>query len=278
MEETSQYKLMEGKKGVIFGVANEQSLAWGIAKEVVKHGAEVVLTYPEDSIKKRVIPLAENLGTDTVCYCNVKKGDTIDATFKVLKEKWGTIDFLVHAVAFSDKGELRGRYIDTSLDNFLNSMHISCYSFTELVKKAESIMSESCSLLTMTYCGAERVIPHYNVMGVCKAALEASVRYLAYELGPRGVRVNAISAGPMRTLASSAIGGFHYILEWNRHNSPLRRNTTLDDVGRAGLYLLSDLSGGTTGHVLYSDCGYNIIGMKGIDAPDIIEKKREDGV
>ena len=262
--------IMKGKKGLIIGIANDKSLAWGIAKTLAMHGADIAVTYLSDIFKKRISPLVESIGVNLVLQCDVSKSDSVDDMFVQLSKEWDSIDFLVHAVAFSDKNELKGRYVDTSLDNFLTSMHISCYSFTYLAKKAENMMSANGgSILTLSYYGAQKVMPHYNVMGVCKAALEASVKYLAVDLGSQNIRVNAISAGPVRTLASSGIGDFHYILTWNKYNAPLRRNTTIEDVGGAALYLLSDLGKGTTGETLYVDSGYHAIGMKAIDAPDI---------
>ena len=266
---TGTQPLMAGKKGLIMGVANDRSIAWGIAKAAHAQGAELAFTYQGEALKERVEPLAESLGSDTVFPCDVTNLNSVDALFDNLREKWGKLDFVLHAIAYSDKDELKGRYVDTSLENFSQSMMISCYSFTAICQRAAPIMTEGGSLLTLTYLGGERVVPHYNVMGVAKAALEASVRYLAEDLGSDGIRVNALSAGPMKTLASSGIGDFRYILKWNEFNSPLRRNVTLDDVGGAGLYLLSDLSGGVTGETHHVDCGYHIVGMKAVDAPDI---------
>ena len=261
--------LMHGKRGLILGVANERSIAWGIAKTVHAHGAELAFTYQGEALEKRVRPLAAGIGADIVLPCDVATPETLDALFRSLAERWGRLDFVVHAVAYSDKEELKGRYIDTTPDNFARTMNISCYSFTDVCRRATALMKDGGSLLTLSYFGAERVMPHYNVMGVAKAALEASVRYLAEDLGKHRIRVNALSAGPMKTLASSAIGDFRYILKWNEYNSPLRRNVTLDDIGGAGLYLLSGLSSGVTGEVHHVDCGYNIVGMKAVDAPDI---------
>ncbi|QMW22053.1 enoyl-ACP reductase FabI [Sandaracinobacteroides saxicola] len=261
--------LMAGKRGLVMGVANDRSLAWGIARALSAHGAEVAFSYQGEALEKRVRPLAESLGSDLLIDCDVGEMASIDAAFARLAARWPTIDFLVHAIGFSDKNELRGRYVDTSLDNFLTSMNISVYSFTAVARRALAMMPDGGALLTLSYYGAEKVVPHYNVMGVAKAALEASVRYLAMDLGPDKVRVNAISAGPAKTLAASGIGDFRYILKWNELNSPLRRNITLDDVGGAGLYLCSDLSSGVTGEVHYVDAGYNVIGMKAEDAPDI---------
>lgn len=261
--------LMANKKGLILGVANERSIAWGIAKLLTSYGAQIAFTYPTEQFKKRIIPLAETLNSTMVYYCDVKDEASLDNTFAAIEEEWGTLDFIVHAVAFSDKEELKGSYVNTSKANFLNAMEVSCFSFTDLAKRCISLMPQGGSLLTLTYYGAVKVVPHYNVMGVCKAALEASVRYLAMDLGKYNIRVNAISAGPIKTLASAAIGDFSYILKWNKYNSPLKRNTTLEEVGGAALYLLSELGSGTTGDILYVDSGYHIVGMKAIDAPDI---------
>ena len=261
--------LMTGKKGLIMGVANDRSLAWGIAQAAHHHGAELAFTYQGEALEKRVRPLAESVGSDLVLPCDVTDDASMDAVFTTLEEKWGKLDFLVHAIAFSDKEELKGKYVDTSFDNFQRTMNISCFSFTTLAKRAAPLMQDGGSLLTLTYYGAERVLPHYNVMGVAKAALEASVRYLAMDLGDRNIRVNALSAGPVKTLAASGIGDFRYILKWNQYNSPLKRNVTLEDVGGAGLYLLSDLSSGVTGETHHVDSGYHVVGMKRPDAPDI---------
>ena len=261
--------LMAGKKGLIMGVANERSIAWGITQKLLEQGAELAFTYQGEALKKRVEPLAHSIGSDIVLPCDVTDIESIDAVFKTLEEKWGKIDFVVHGIAYSDKNQLKGRYIDTTRENFLQTMDISCFSFTYVAKRATEIMNEGGSLLTLTYYGAERVMPHYNVMGVAKAALEASVRYLAEDLGKDGIRVNSLSAGPMKTLAASGIGDFRYILKWNELNSPLRRNVTLDDVGGAGLYLLSSLSSGVTGETHHVDSGYHVVGMKAVDAPDI---------
>ncbi|MEZ5934290.1 MAG: enoyl-ACP reductase FabI [Alphaproteobacteria bacterium] len=261
--------LMAGKKGLVMGIANDRSLAYGIARAVADHGAELALTYQGDALAKRVLPIAETLKAPIVAPADVTDPESMDGLFAHLEEEWGRLDFIVHAIAFSDKEELKGKYLDTSAENFQRSMLISCYSFTDLCRRAAPLMSEGGSALTLTYYGAERVVPHYNVMGVAKAALEASVRYLAVDLGGQRVRVNAISAGPVKTLAASGIGDFRYILKWNEYNAPLKRNTTLDDVGGAGLYLLSDLGAGTTGEVLHVDSGYHVVGMKAVDAPDI---------
>ena len=261
--------LMQGKRGLIMGIANDRSLAWGIAKAVHAQGAEVAVTYQGEALLKRVRPLADQLGSELVLPADVTDPASLDAMFDRLASAWGRLDFLVHAVAYSDKEELKGRYLNTTPENFQRTMLISCFSFTDLARRAEPLMTEGGSLLTLSYIGAEKVTPHYNVMGVAKAALEASVRYLAVDLGGVGIRVNAISAGPVRTLAASGIGDFRYILKWNEYNAPLKRNTTIEDVGGAGLYLLSDLGSGTTGEVLHVDSGYHVVGMKAVDAPDI---------
>ena len=266
---TTTTPLMHGKKGLIMGVANDRSIAWGIAKAASEQGAELAFTYQGDALLKRVTPLAESVGSSMVIPCDVTDVTSLDATFDSVKEAWGGLDFVVHAIAFSDKEELKGRYLDTSAENFQATMNISCYSFTAVCQRAAPLMNHGGSLLTLTYFGAERVMPHYNVMGVAKAALEASVRYLAEDMGKDGIRVNSLSAGPMKTLAASGIGDFRYILKWNEYNSPLRRNVNMDDIGGAGVYLLSDLSSGVTGETHHVDCGYNIVGMKAVDAPDI---------
>ncbi|MEZ5806716.1 MAG: enoyl-ACP reductase FabI [Zhengella sp.] len=266
---TATNGLMAGKRGLIMGLANNRSMAWGIARSLSDAGAEIALTYQGDAMKKRVEPLGNELGAWTVGHCDVADPDSIAATFQAIEAKWGKIDFLVHAIGFSNKDELDGRYIETSRDNFLMTMDISVYSFTAVAKAAEGIMNDGGSMLTLTYYGAEKVMPHYNVMGVAKAALEASVRYLAVDLGGRGIRCNAISAGPIKTLAASGIGDFRYILKWNEYNSPLKRTTTIDEVGDSALFLLSDLGRGTTGEVLHVDSGYHVVGMKAVDAPDI---------
>ena len=262
-------RLMTGKRGLIMGVANDRSIAWGVAKACAAHGAELALTYQGEAFEKRVRPLAASLGSELVLNCDVSDDASVDAAFAELKRRWGRLDFVVHAIAYSDKEQLKGRYVDTSPDNFDMSLDISCYSFTAVARAAEPLMTEGGGLLTLTYYGAEKVVPHYNVMGVAKAALEASVKYLAADLGRAGVRVNAVSAGPIRTLAASGIGDFRYILKWNELNAPLKRNVTIDEVGGAALFLLSDLGGGVTGEVHHVDCGYNVIGMKAVDAPDI---------
>lgn len=260
---------MTGKRGIIMGVANDRSLAWGIAQAIHAQGAEIAFTYQGEALEKRLRPLAESLGSTIVLPCDVSDESSIQAVFAELEKQWGKIDFVVHAIAYSDKEALKGKYYETTRENFLMTLDISCYSFTAVAKYAAPILNEGASLVTLTYYGAERVVPHYNVMGVAKAALEASVRYLAVDLGDRNIRVNAISAGPVKTLAASGIGDFRYILKWNEYNSPLKRNTTLEDVGGAGVYLLSSLSSGVTGEVLHVDSGYHVVGMKAIDAPDI---------
>lgn len=262
-------QLMKGKRGLIMGLANDKSIAWGIAKALHDAGAEMAFSYMGDAFKKRVQPLADQLGVTRLYDCDVSDEASIDAAFGAIEADWGEIDFLVHAIGFSDKNELRGRYVDTSRDNFKMTMDVSVYSFTAVVQRAEKLMKDGGSILTLTYYGAEQVMPHYNVMGVAKAALEASVMYLAEDLGKDGIRVNAISAGPIKTLAASGIGDFRYILKWNELNSPLRRTVTIDDVGRSALYLLSDLSSGVTGENLHVDSGYHVVGMKAVDAPDI---------
>ena len=262
-------QLMAGKRGLIMGLANDKSIAWGIAKAVGEAGAELAFAYQGEALKKRVVPLAAQVGSDFVLECDVGDEASIDRLFADLESRWGTLDFVVHAIGFSDKNELRGRYVDTSRQNFQMTMDISVYSFTAVVKRAEKMMTNGGSCLTLTYYGAEKVMPHYNVMGVAKAALEASVKYLAEDLGKDGIRVNAISAGPIKTLAASGIGDFRYIMKWNEYNSPLRRNVTQDEVGKAALFLLSDLGSGTTGENLHVDAGYHVVGMKAVDAPDI---------
>ncbi|MGB8274274.1 MAG: enoyl-ACP reductase FabI [Alphaproteobacteria bacterium] len=261
--------LMAGKRGLIMGVANERSLAWGIAREVAAHGAELAFTYQGEALEKRVRPLASSVGSRLILPCDAAEESSIDAVFAEIGRQWESLDFVVHAIAYSDKEELKGRYLDTTRANFLRTLDISCYSFTAVCQRAVPLMAEGGSLLTLTYYGAERVMPHYNVMGVAKAALEASVRYLAADLGRDKIRVNAISAGPIKTLAASGIGDFRYILKWNEYNSPLKRNVTIEDVGKSALYLLSDLSSGVTGEIHHTDCGYHVVGMKAVDAPDI---------
>ncbi|MEY2926602.1 MAG: hypothetical protein RL367_1079 [Pseudomonadota bacterium] len=260
---------MTGKRGLIMGLANDRSLAWGIAQKLAAEGAELAFSYQGEALEKRVRPLAAQLGADFLIDCDVSDMAALDSAFATLAARWDTIDFVVHAIGFSDKNELRGGYVDTSLENFLMTMNISVYSFAAVAARARKLMPDGGSLLTLSYYGAEKVIPHYNVMGVAKAALEASVKYLANDLGPERIRVNAISAGPIKTLAASGIGDFRYILKWNELNSPMRRNVTIDDVGGAGLYLLSDLASGVTGEIHHVDGGYNVIGMKQEDAPDI---------
>jgi len=262
-------KLMAGKRGLIMGLANDRSLAWGIARQLGEHGAELAFSYQGEAIEKRVRPLAEQLGSSLLVDCDVSDMAALDRTFAELKKSWDRLDFIVHAIGFSDKNELRGGYVDTTLDNFLMTMNISVYSFVAVAQRAREMMTDGGSLLTLSYYGAEKVIPHYNVMGVAKSALETSVKYLAADLGPSNIRVNAISAGPIKTLAASGIGDFRYIMKWNEYNAPLRRNVTIEDVGGAGLYLLSDLASGVTGEIHHVDAGYNVVGMKAEDAPDI---------
>jgi len=264
--------LMKGKRGLIMGLANDKSIAWGIAKACADAGAELAFSYQGDALKKRVDPLAASVGSDIVLPCDVGDEASIDTLFTALQERWGKLDFIVHAIGFSDKAELRGRYVDTSRGNFLTSMDISVYSFTAVVQRAEKMMTEGGSCLTLTYYGAEKVMPHYNVMGVAKAALEASVRYLAEDLGKDKIRVNAISAGTIKTLAASGIGDFRLIMKWNEYNSPLRRTVTQEEVGNSALYLLSDLGSAVTGEVLHVDAGYHVVGMKAVDAPDITKE------
>ena len=264
--------LMKGKKGLILGVANEKSIAWGITKAVIAHDATVALTYQGAALEKRVRPLADQMQAPLVLPCDVTDEESVDAVFAAIEKTWGRLDFMVHAVAFSDKDELKGDYINTSRDNFLRTMDISCYSLTSLARRAAPLMTAGGSIITLTYYGAERVMPHYNVMGVAKAALESSVRYLAVDLGKQGIRMNAISAGPIKTLAASGIGDFRYILKWNALNSPLKRNVTIDEVGRTGLYLLSDLSSGVTGEVHHVDCGYHTVGMVAVDAAEEVSE------
>jgi enoyl-[acyl-carrier protein] reductase I len=261
--------LLRGKRGVVLGIANNRSIAWGIAKACQAQGAELALTYQGDALKKRVEPLAKELGAFVAGHCDVTDGASIDAVFETVRERWGTIDFVVHAIAFSDKDQLDGRYVETTAENFSKTLLISCYSLTAVTQRAEKMMNPGGSIITLSYYGAEKWIPHYNVMGVAKAALEASVRYLAADLGVKDIRVNAISAGPIKTLAASGIGDFRYILRWNEHNAPLRRGVTIEDVGHTAVYLLSDMSRGVTGEVHHVDAGYHIVGMKHPDAPDI---------
>ena len=261
--------IMAGKRGLIMGVANDRSIAWGIASAAAAQGAELAFTYQGDALRKRVEPLAASINSEMVMECDVTDDALVDAVFSELEAKWGKLDFVLHAIAYSDKEELKGKYVDTTRQNFDRTMDISVYSFTAIANRASKLMTDGGSLLTLTYYGAERVMPHYNVMGVAKAALEASVRYLAVDLGGQNIRVNGLSAGPMKTLAASGIGDFRYILKWNEYNSPLKRNVTLEDVGGAGVYLLSDLSSGVSGETHHVDCGYHVVGMKAVDAPDI---------
>jgi len=274
-QENHNNGIMNGKRGIVMGVANDRSIAWGIAAAIAKQGAEIAFTYQGEALQKRVKPLAETIGSNIVIPCDVSSDEAIDETFNLLKEKWESIDFLVHAIAYSDKEELKGEYIDTTRENFYKTMDISVYSFTAVAQRAAAMMINGGSMITLTYYGAEKVMPHYNVMGVAKAALESSVRYLAADLGDSKIRVNSLSAGPIKTLAASGIGDFRYILKWNQYNSPLRRNVTLDDVGGCGVYLLSDLSTGVTGETHHVDCGYHVVGMKAIDAPDMSPEKKE---
>ena len=260
---------MQGKKGLIMGLANDRSLAWGIARALGDQGAELAFSYQGEALEKRVRPLAQEVGSDILIDCDVSDMHALDKAFADLKQRWETLDFVVHAIGFSDKNELRGKFVDTTIDNFLMTMNISVYSFIAVAQRARAMMKPGGSLLTLSYYGAEKVIPHYNVMGVAKAGLETSVKYLAMDLGPEGIRVNAISAGPIKTLAASGIGDFRYIMKWNEYNSPLRRNVTIEDVGGAGLYLLSGLASGVTGEIHHVDAGYNVVGMKAEDAPDI---------
>ncbi len=267
--------LMAGKRGLIMGVANKMSIAWGIAQALHREGAQIALTHQGGPLEKRVLPLAKQLGSELVIECDVSSASSLDATFKAIEDQWGELDFVVHAIGFSDKKELDGRYVDTSEDNFSQTMLISCYSFTAIAQRAEKLMKKGGSMLTLTYYGAEKVMPHYNVMGVAKAALEASVRYMAEDLGKQNIRVNAISAGPIKTLAASGISDFRYILKWNEYNSPLRRTVSIEEVGDAGLYLLCDLSRSVTGCIHHVDAGYHVVGMKAEDAPDIsVEQKK----
>ena len=265
-------QLMDGKRGLIMGLANDKSIAWGIAKACAEAGADLAFSYQGEALKKRVDPLAAQLGSDIVLPCDVGDAASIDGLFSALADRWDRLDFIVHAIGFSDKSELRGRYVDTSRDNFLMSMDISVYSFTAVMQRAEKMMTDGGSALTLTYYGAEKVMPHYNVMGVAKAALEASVRYLAEDLGKDGIRVNAISAGTIKTLAASGIGDFRLIMKWNEYNAPLRRTVTQDEVGKSALYLLSDLGSAVTGEVHHVDAGYHVVGMKAVDAPDVTKE------
>jgi enoyl-[acyl-carrier protein] reductase I len=269
MAETASSGILAGKRGLVMGVANNRSIAWGIAQAARRHGAELAFTYQGDALKKRVEPLAQELGGVVVGHCDVTDPATIDAVFDEVRDRWGGLDFVVHCIAFSDKDELTGRYVETSEENFTKSLLISCYSFTAVAQRAEKLMGKGGSLLTLTYYGAEKWMPHYNVMGVAKAALEASVRYLAADLGPQAIRVNAISAGPIKTLAASGIGDFRYILKWNEYNSPMRRTVTIEEVGETAAYLVSDMARGMTGEILHVDAGYHVVGMKNPDAPDM---------
>lgn len=269
LENLPKGNLLQGKKGLIMGLANDKSIAWGIAAACALQGADLAITYQGEIMQKRAAPLAESLGSSLLISCDVLDDASLEELFKEIEQKWGKLDFLVHAIAFSDKNELKGKYCDTSVDNFLNTMNVSCYSFTKLARMAAPLMKDSGSMLTLSYYGAEKYMPHYNVMGVAKAALEASVKYLANDMGRENIRVNAISAGPIKTLAASGIGDFRYILKWNEYNAPLRRNTTIWDVGKASLALLSDLGSGITGELIHVDSGYHTVGMKQVDAPDI---------
>ena len=260
---------LKGKKGIILGIANERSIAWGIAEKLSSCGAELAFSYVNDSIKKRVSPLAEQCKSNLVHECDVTSESSMDNFFKNISKTWKNFDFLVHSIAFSDKNELKGDYVNTSRENFLNTLNVSCYSFTALCQRAQHYMKPGGQILTLSYLGAERVMPHYNVMGIAKAALETSVKYIAVDLGKNNIRVNAISAGPIKTLAASGISDFRYILKWNEYNSPLRRVTSVEEVGKNSIYLLSDLSSGVTGEVIHVDCGYHVVGMKSVDAPDI---------
>jgi enoyl-[acyl-carrier protein] reductase I len=274
MAEIAAAGILSGKRGLVMGVANSRSIAWGIAQAAHRHGAQLAFTYQGDALKKRVEPLAKELDAHVVGHCDVTDPVSVDQVFENVRELWGEIDFVVHCIAFSDKDELTGRYVDTSEANFNKSLNISCYSFTAIAQRAEKLMPKGGSMLTLTYYGAEKWMPHYNVMGVAKAALEASVRYLAADLGPQAIRVNAISAGPIKTLAASGIGDFRYILKWNEYNSPLRRTVTIEEVGETAAYLLSDMSRGVTGEILHVDAGYHVVGMKNPEAPDMsIEKE-----
>ncbi|MCJ1902763.1 MULTISPECIES: enoyl-ACP reductase FabI [Paracoccus] len=267
--------LMKGRRGLIMGLANDKSIAWGIARALAEQGAELAFSYQGEALKRRVEPLAAQIGSDLLAECDVADEASVDGLFATIAKRWDSLDFIVHAIGFSDKEQLRGRYADTTRDNFLMTMDISVYSFTAVARRAAAMMPNGGAMLTLTYYGAERVMPHYNVMGVAKAALEASVRYLAEDFGKDGIRVNAISAGPIKTLAASGIGDFRYILKWNELNSPLRRNVTIDDVGKSAVYLLSDLGSGVTGETHHVDSGYHIVGMKAVDAPDIATTKKD---
>ncbi len=260
---------LKGKKGIILGIANDKSIAWGIAEQISNCGAELAFSYVNDSIKKRVVPLAEKCNSKLVFECDVQEDESIDNFFKKISNNWDSLDFLVHSVAFSDKNELKGKYVETTRENFLNTLNVSCYSLTAVCQRAKELMTKGGQILTLSYLGAERVMPHYNVMGIAKSALETSVKYLAEDLGRAKIRINAISAGPIKTLAASGISDFRYILRWNEYNSPLRRSTNIQEVGKNSIYLVSDLSSGVTGEIIHVDCGYHVVGMKAVDAPDI---------
>ncbi|MEX0752319.1 MAG: enoyl-ACP reductase FabI [Xanthobacteraceae bacterium] len=268
--------LMRGKRGLIFGLANNRSIAWGIAKACRAHGAEIAFTYQGDALRKRVEPLAQEIGALVVGHCDVTEPESIDAAFDAIRSKWGSLDFVVHAIAFSDRDQLTGRYVDTTADNFSKTMLVSCYSLTAIAQRAEKLMPNGGAMLALSYYGAEKWLPHYNVMGIAKAGLEASVRYLAADLGSKNIRVNAISSGPIKTLAASGIGDFRYILRWNEFNAPLRRNVSIEDVGEAAAYLLSDMARAVTGEIHHVDAGYHIVGMKHPDAPDITVNHKEE--
>ena len=264
---------LQDKKGIIFGIANDKSIGWGIAEKLHKCGANLAFSYVNESIKKRVVPLAKKCQSDMVYECDVKQDKSIDNFFKDISNKWSDIDFIVHSVAFSDKDELKGEYVETSRENFLNTLDVSCYSLTAICQRAKKFLKSNGKILTLSYLGSERVMPHYNVMGIAKSALETSVKYIAADLGKYNIRINAISAGPIKTLAASGISDFRYILKWNEYNSPMRRGTSIDEVGLNSVYLLSDLSSGVTGEVVHVDCGYHVVGMKAVDAPDISVEK-----
>jgi len=260
---------LKNKKGIIMGIANERSIAWGVASAIANQGAKLAFSYPNDSIKKRIKPLAESCGSNEYFHCDVSSDESIENFFREIRSIWTEVDFILHSIAFSDKNELKGDYVQTSRSNFLNTLNISCYSFTAICREGSKLMKNGGQFLTLSYLGAERVMPHYNVMGIAKSALETSVKYIASDLGKQNIRVNAISAGPIKTLAASGISDFRYILKWNQYNSPLRRTTTIDEIGKNAIYLLSDFSSGVTGEVIHVDCGYHVVGMKAVDAPDI---------
>lgn len=260
---------LKNKKGIIMGIANERSIAWGVASAIANQGAKLAFSYPNDSIKKRIKPLAESCGSNEYFHCDVSSDESIENFFREIRSIWTEVDFILHSIAFSDKNELKGEYVETSRNNFLNTLNISCYSFTAICREGSKLMKNGGQFLTLSYLGAERVMPHYNVMGIAKSALETSVKYIASDLGKQNIRVNAISAGPIKTLAASGISDFRYILKWNQYNSPLRRTTTIDEIGKNAIYLLSDFSSGVTGEVIHVDCGYHVVGMKAVDAPDI---------